>query len=133
MDGTLLNMKLCPSLVDKPGGMMKFRQLVETYFDKGGQEVQFNILDKEKLLDAQKRPENYRDLVVRVAGYSAFWVTWKPRCKMRSSGEPSTPCNARGRFFTGDLHKNQSTLVSAGRALFGVRPALYVSLEDKTK
>ena len=74
MDGTLLNMKLCPSLVDKPGGMMKFRQLVETYFDKGGQEVQFNILDKEKLLDAQKRPENYRDLVVRVAGYSAFWV-----------------------------------------------------------
>ena len=74
MDGTLLNMKLCPSLVDKPGGMMKFRQLVETYFDKGGQEIQFNILDKEKLLDAQKRPENYRDLVVRVAGYSAFWV-----------------------------------------------------------
>lgn len=74
MDGTLLNMKLCPSLLDKPGGMMKFKQLVETYFDKGGQEIQFNILDRETLLDAQKRPEKYRDLVVRVAGYSAFWV-----------------------------------------------------------
>lgn len=74
MDGTLLNMKLCPSLVDKPGGMMKFRQLIDTYFDKGGQEVQFNILDRDTLLDAQKNPNNYRDLLVRVAGYSAFWV-----------------------------------------------------------
>ncbi|MFC2018246.1 pyruvate formate lyase family protein, partial [Chloroflexota bacterium] len=72
--GSLLNMKLCPSLVDKPGGMMKFKQLVRTYMDKGGQEVQFNILDKETLLDAQEHPENHRDLVVRVAGYSAFWV-----------------------------------------------------------
>ena len=74
MDGTLLNMKLCPSIVDGPGGMMKFRKLIETYFDKGGQEIQFNILDREMLLDAQRKPENYRDLVVRVAGYSAFWV-----------------------------------------------------------
>ncbi|MFC1924381.1 pyruvate formate lyase family protein [Chloroflexota bacterium] len=74
MEGTLLNMKLCPSLLDKPGGMMKFKQLVDTFFDKGGQEIQFNILDKDMLLDAQKQPEKYRDLVVRVAGYSAFWV-----------------------------------------------------------
>jgi pyruvate formate-lyase/glycerol dehydratase family glycyl radical enzyme len=74
MDGTLLNMKLCPSLLDKPAGMMKFKQLVQTYFDKGGQEIQFNILDKDMLMDAQKNPKNYRDLVVRVAGYSAFWV-----------------------------------------------------------
>jgi len=74
MDGTLLNMKLCPSLVDKPGGMIKFRQLVETYFDKGGQEIQFNILDRDMLLDARENPQNYRNLVVRVAGYSAFWV-----------------------------------------------------------
>jgi pyruvate formate-lyase/glycerol dehydratase family glycyl radical enzyme len=74
MDGTLLNMKICPSLLDKPSGMMKFKQLVRTFFDKGGQEVQFNILDAATLLDAQKHPENHRDLVVRVAGYSAFWV-----------------------------------------------------------
>lgn len=74
MDGTLLNMKICPSLLNKPSGMMKFKQLVRTFFDKGGQEIQFNILDKEILLDAQKHPENHRDLVVRVAGYSAFWV-----------------------------------------------------------
>jgi formate C-acetyltransferase len=74
MDGTLLNMKICPSLLDKPSGMMKFKQLVKTYFDKGGQEIQFNILDRNMLLEAQKHPENHRDLVVRVAGYSAFWV-----------------------------------------------------------
>ncbi|MFC2017714.1 pyruvate formate lyase family protein [Chloroflexota bacterium] len=74
MDGTLLNMKLCPSLVDKPGGMMKFKQMVKTFMEKGGQEIQFNILDKDMLLDAQKHPEQHRDLVVRVAGYSAFWV-----------------------------------------------------------
>ena len=40
--------------------------------------MQFNILDKEMLLDAQRHPENYRDLVVRVAGYSAFWVELTP-------------------------------------------------------
>jgi formate C-acetyltransferase len=74
MDGTLLNMKICPSLLDKPSGMAKFKQLVATYFDKGGQEIQFNILDKNTLLAAQKQPEKFRDLVVRVAGYSAFWV-----------------------------------------------------------
>ncbi len=74
MDGTLCNMKLCPSLIDKPGGMMKFKQLVRTFMLKGGQQIQFNILDKDRLLDAQKHPEQHRDLVVRVAGYSAFWV-----------------------------------------------------------
>lgn len=74
MDGTLCNMKLCPSLLDKPGGMMKFKQLVKTFMEKGGQEIQFNVLDKDMLLDAQKHPEKHRDLVVRVAGYSAFWV-----------------------------------------------------------
>ena len=54
--------------------MMKFRQVIDTYFDKGGQEIQFNILDRDTLMDAQKNPQDYRDLVVRVAGYSAFWV-----------------------------------------------------------
>lgn len=78
MDGTLLNMKIAPSLLDKKGGMEKFQQLVKTYFDQGGMQIQFNILDREKLLAAQKNPQDYRDLVVRVAGYSAFWVDLDP-------------------------------------------------------
>ena len=48
--------------------------LVKTYFDNDGYHVQFNVLDTEKLRDAQKHPENYRDLVVRVAGFSAFFT-----------------------------------------------------------
>jgi pyruvate-formate lyase len=43
-------------------------------FDNGGYHIQFNVLDTEKLRDAQKHPENYRDLVVRVAGFSAFFT-----------------------------------------------------------
>jgi pyruvate-formate lyase len=48
--------------------------LVRTLFDNGGYHIQFNVLDTEKLRDAQKHPENYRDLVVRVAGFSAFFT-----------------------------------------------------------
>ncbi len=48
--------------------------LVKTLFDNGGYHIQFNCLDTEMLRDAQKHPENYRDLVVRVAGFSAFFT-----------------------------------------------------------
>jgi formate C-acetyltransferase len=48
--------------------------LVRTLFDNKGYHIQFNVLDTEKLRDAQKHPENYRDLVVRVAGFSAFFT-----------------------------------------------------------
>jgi formate C-acetyltransferase/4-hydroxyphenylacetate decarboxylase large subunit len=48
--------------------------LIQTYFEKPGFHVQFNVVDSRMLLDAQLHPENYRDLVVRVAGFSAYWV-----------------------------------------------------------
>ncbi|MCX5990890.1 MAG: hypothetical protein NTZ04_00945, partial [Chloroflexi bacterium] len=48
--------------------------LIRTYFDLGGWEIQFNVVSAETLREAQKHPENYKDLVVRVVGYSAFFV-----------------------------------------------------------
>ena len=48
--------------------------LIKTYFEKPGFHVQFNVVDSNMLRDAQLHPENYRDLVVRVAGFSAYWV-----------------------------------------------------------
>jgi formate C-acetyltransferase len=48
--------------------------LIRTYFSQGGKHVQFNVVDRETLLDGQKHPEKHRNLVVRVAGYSAYFV-----------------------------------------------------------
>ncbi len=78
IEGPLLNMKFAPGMLKKKDGMRKFADLLGTYFDKGGFHVQFNILDRETLLDAKQHPEQYRNLVVRVAGYSAFWVELTP-------------------------------------------------------
>ena len=78
IEGPLLNMKFAPGMLKSKTGMQKFGDLMATYFDQGGNHVQFNILDKATLLDAQAHPENYRNLVVRVAGYSAFWVELTP-------------------------------------------------------
>jgi len=78
MEGPLLNMKFAPGMLRSGEGKQKFAELLGTYFDQGGNHVQFNILDRETLLDAKAHPENYRNLVVRVAGYSAFWVELTP-------------------------------------------------------
>ena len=78
LEGPLLNMKFAPGMLRKKEGMHKFAELMGTYFDRGGFHVQFNILDREMLLDAKQHPEKYRNLVVRVAGYSAFWVELTP-------------------------------------------------------
>ncbi|MFN8543395.1 MAG: pyruvate formate lyase family protein [Candidatus Binatia bacterium] len=78
VEGPLLNMKFAPGMLKKKEGMHKFAELMGTYFDRGGFHVQFNILDRETLLEAKKNPEKYRNLVVRVAGYSAFWVELTP-------------------------------------------------------
>jgi len=53
----------------------KLMALIRTYFKKGGQEVQINATSRETLIDAMEHPENYRSLVVRVSGFSAFYVT----------------------------------------------------------
>ncbi len=73
-NGTLLNMKFSPSCLSGTDGIRKLSQLVQTYFDLGGMELQINVISADTLRDAQKRPEEYRDLVVRVAGFSAYFV-----------------------------------------------------------
>jgi pyruvate formate-lyase/glycerol dehydratase family glycyl radical enzyme len=73
-NGTLLNMKFSPSCMKGRDGITKLSQLVQTYFDLGGMELQINVISAETLRDAQKHPEEYKDLVVRVAGFSAYFV-----------------------------------------------------------
>ena len=71
---THMNCKLPPDQLDTRRGRDSMMALVRTLFANGGYHIQFNVLDTEKLRDAQKHPENYRDLVVRVAGFSAFFT-----------------------------------------------------------
>lgn len=72
--GTLFNMKFHPSALSGVEGLQKFAQLVRTYFKLGGHHMQFNVLSSETLLAAQQHPEEYQDLIVRVAGYSDYFV-----------------------------------------------------------
>ncbi|MBQ5841083.1 MAG: glycyl radical protein [Clostridia bacterium] len=74
-NGTLYNMKFHPTALSGRAGLENFAALVRTYFDKKGSHMQFNVVSRETLLDAQKHPENYKSLVVRVAGYSALFTT----------------------------------------------------------
>lgn len=73
-NGTLYNQKFLPSALAGDNGLRNFASLVRSYFDQKGMHVQFNVVDRDTLLAAQKDPEAYRDLVVRVAGYSAQFV-----------------------------------------------------------
>lgn len=68
------NMKFHPSALKGIEGASKFLSLIKTYFDLGGYHVQFNCVSSETLIDAQLHPENYRNLVVRVAGFSALFI-----------------------------------------------------------
>ena len=72
--GMVHNFKLMSGLLDTPEGENGIVTLIRTASILGNGEMQFNYLDNNTLLDAQRHPENYRDLVVRVAGYSAFFV-----------------------------------------------------------
>ena len=74
-NGTLFNQKFHPSALVGREGLEKFVALIRSYFDQKGMHMQFNVVDKETLLDAQKNPEKYKHLVVRVAGYSALFTT----------------------------------------------------------
>ncbi len=71
--GTLLNQKFTPQLLADDTGLNSLVQLVRTYFQMGGHHIQFNVVDAETLKCAQKTPELYRDLIVRVAGYSDYF------------------------------------------------------------
>ena len=74
-NGTLFNQKFHPSALAGREGLEKFVALIRTFFDQKGMHMQFNVVDRETLLDAQKHPEKYSHLVVRVAGYSALFTT----------------------------------------------------------
>jgi len=73
-NGTLLNWKFIPSTVAGETGLENFISLVDTYFDRLGMHSQFNIISRETLEDALAHPENYKDMLIRVAGYSAYFV-----------------------------------------------------------
>ena len=70
-NGTLFNQKFHPSALSGEEGLNNFVSLIRSYFDQKGMHMQFNVVSRETLLDAQQHPENYKHLVVRVAGYSA--------------------------------------------------------------
>lgn len=74
-NGTLFNMKFHPSALTGEKGLDNFVSMIRGFFDQKGFHMQFNVVDRNTLLDAQKHPENYRHLVVRVAGYSALFTT----------------------------------------------------------
>ena len=74
-NGTLFNMKFHPSALSGVKGLDNFVALIHAYFDQKGSHMQFNVVSRDTLLDAQQHPENYKTLVVRVAGYSALFTS----------------------------------------------------------
>ena len=72
--GTLLNMKFSPATLAGDLGLRKFAALIRTYFDLGGHHMQFNVVSRQTLLNAQEDPASYRSLLIRVAGYSDYFV-----------------------------------------------------------
>jgi pyruvate-formate lyase len=76
--GTLLNQKFLPSLLATEEGLDKLAHLVRSYFRLDGHHIQFNVVDADTLRAAQQSPEQYRDLIVRVAGYSDYFVDLGP-------------------------------------------------------
>src|SRR3989339_427299 len=71
--GTLLNQKFSPSFFKDESGITKLTQLIRSYFKLGGHHIQFNVVNAENLREAQRQPEKYSDLIVRVAGYSDYF------------------------------------------------------------
>jgi len=69
-----LNIKIHPTAIRGIEGSKKLLALTRAYMRKGGFHVQYNIVDSKVLVDAQKNPQNYRDLMVRVAGFTQYWV-----------------------------------------------------------
>ena len=74
-NGMVLDVKFTPSLLEEETGKWALRSLIETYFHKGGMEIQISIVSVETLRAAQEHPENYADLIVRVSGFSAYFCS----------------------------------------------------------
>jgi len=73
-NGTLLNIKINPQTVKGDRDLPKLAALIRAYFAQGGHHMQFNIVDRKTLLEAMERPEEHQNLLVRVAGYSDYFV-----------------------------------------------------------
>ena len=81
MNGVCLNLRFHPKALEREDGNAKLASLIRSYMDQGGAEVQFNIVSAETMRAAQATPEEYRDLVVRIAGYSAYFVELSHDCQ----------------------------------------------------
>lgn len=82
LGGVLLNQKLNPATLDNPRDREKLMLMLRTFFESyRGWHVQYNIVSRETLLAAKQHPDQYRDLVVRVAGYSAFFTALSPEAQ----------------------------------------------------
>ena len=77
-NGDQLNIRFSPTAVMGETGAQKLRDLIATYFQLGGMQVQFNVVGTEKLREAQKDPLEFKDLIVRIAGFSTYFVTLSP-------------------------------------------------------
>ena len=77
-NGTLYNMKFTPDFFDTESRRKKFISMIDAYFEMGGFHVQFNVVSRETLEDAKLNPMQHRDLIVRVAGYSAYFIELDP-------------------------------------------------------
>ena len=77
--GQLFNLKITPTSVQTEEGLDHWVALIRTLFEKKGMQIQFNIVSAETLHQAQDAPDNYRDLIVRVAGFSSYFVSLCPQ------------------------------------------------------
>lgn len=76
--GTLMNMKFHPSALKTESDLEKLGSMIQTYLTHGGKHVQFNVVNKEEMVDAKAHPEEHPELIVRVAGYSAYFTRLTP-------------------------------------------------------
>jgi len=72
--GTLLNQRFLPEVLDGEDGIEKLAHLIRAYFKLNGHHIQFNVVDSQTLRKAQHTPQDYRDLLVRVAGYRDYFI-----------------------------------------------------------
>ena len=78
MDGMALNLKIHPTSLKGEDGVTKLENMTKTYFEQGGMEIQYNVVDAATLRRAQENPDDYHNLVVRIAGFSAYFVDMTP-------------------------------------------------------
>ena len=79
--GAIFNMRLGNGVLTTKEGRQRVTSMIKVFFEKYGEQIQFNVIDTETLRDAKLHPENYRDLLVRVSGYSCLFTPLDPRCQ----------------------------------------------------